>query len=226
MIWVATWLTRSMSPQWVMVSSVLNEACAIFSRSDSLCILMTLTEWLLPDGGRQKPLESEQDKDLPPSAPLLISVIFINILPPNELTETKSSYRWAGGDGFIPNYLLRPLRRCSGDWMYLICSDMMSKHHIQGYSLCIWRMICRGCKHPYSCMQFLRVNRWFSWMRGKYQPVCRAVREAFMQNWHAMYYRAEKLNKIQISIKTTTWQPIRLQRGAAVCAAPVVSLQV
>lgn len=49
-----------------MDSSVLNEACAIFSRSDSLCILMTLTERLLPDGGRQKPLESERDKDLPP----------------------------------------------------------------------------------------------------------------------------------------------------------------
>lgn len=36
---------------------------------------MTLTERLLPDGGRQKPLESERDKDLPPSARLLISVI-------------------------------------------------------------------------------------------------------------------------------------------------------
>ena len=62
-----------------MVSSGLNEACAVFRRSDSPCILMTLTERLLPDGGRQEPLERHPDKDPPPPpAFLLIRAIFIN----------------------------------------------------------------------------------------------------------------------------------------------------
>lgn len=69
MIWVLTWVTRSMIPWWVIVSSVLNEACAIFSRGESPCTLMMLAEWLLPDSRRQKPLESERDGDLPPSSP-------------------------------------------------------------------------------------------------------------------------------------------------------------
>lgn len=143
-----------------MVSSVLNEACAIFSRSDSLCILMTLTEWLLPDGGRQKPLESEQDKDPPRSLrPLLITVICINIVP---YLHARAGRLWI--------YLKslgrpsRPPRQRGGDrtcYGSRAVFEIMSKYHIQEYWMCTRRMICRGCKHPYSCTQFGRVNRWF-----------------------------------------------------------------
>lgn len=154
-----------MSPQWVMVSSVLNEPCAIFSQSDSLCIQMTLTEWVLTDGGRQKPLEMKRDKDLPPSARLLISVIFIYIVRLNKLRETKKTHLILE-QGVLDLYWI-PLHARKGSWMLQqwvkgIAVEMMSEYHIQEYSVCTLRMICQRCKHPYSCVQFQWVTRWLS----------------------------------------------------------------
>ncbi len=168
MIWVATWLTRSMSPQWVMVSSVLNDACAIFSRSDSLCILMTQSDSYQTAGDKNHWSRNKTKISLPLPLSLSVWSLSISYFQISSQKKANSSYPWAGDYGFIQNSSAC-YQGLSDDAAVTECIidagtyfEMMSKYHIQEYSVCTWRMICRGCKHPYSCMEFLRVNRWLS----------------------------------------------------------------